>query len=192
MVRAFQEGVIVALVGAILAFAANAFSPRGLKLSRDYFPKISRPAHTVTTGTGPSSSATNASTVDEQVLSRLKEQGLQAVDTPAAVALFNDPRRLQETIVFIDARDAEHYQKGHIPGAYQLDYYHPEAQLPQVLSACQNAEQIIVYCNGGTCEDSQFTAVMLRDAGIPPSKIHVYLGGITEWVKQGAPGRASR
>ncbi len=51
----------------------------------------------------------------------------------------------------------------------------------------QIAERVVVYCNGGNCEDSELAASLLRDAGIPAEKLQVYLGGFTEWEAQGMP-----
>ena len=41
-----QEGALVAVIGAALAFAANALSPHRLELTKDYFPgtKLTSPA----------------------------------------------------------------------------------------------------------------------------------------------------
>ena len=102
-------------------------------------------------------------------------------------ALFRDPRHDQGLVAFIDARDDAHYQAGHIPGAWQFDHYRAEAYLPAVLPVCMNAQQVVVYCNGGTCEDSEFAAVLLRDAGVPRTSLFVYVGGITEWKSNGLP-----
>jgi rhodanese-related sulfurtransferase len=109
------------------------------------------------------------------------------VDGKGALQRFNDPRFKQQRIVFIDARDEDHYREGHIPGAYGLDAYHPEKNLATVLPVCQAAEEIVVYCNGGDCEDSQFAAVTFRDAGIPNPKLFVYAGGMAEWTTNGLP-----
>jgi len=50
-----------------------------------------------------------------------------------------------------------------------------------VLPACLGALQVVVYCTGGQCEDSEFAAIMLRDAGIQRQNLFVYPGGINEW-----------
>ncbi|HEV8540788.1 MAG TPA: rhodanese-like domain-containing protein [Verrucomicrobiae bacterium] len=84
-------------------------------------------------------------------------------------------------IILIDARDDRHYSEGHIPGAFQFDRYYPEKYLPQLLPSALAAEQIVVYCNGGTCEDSEFAALALKEAGIPAQKISIYAGGMTDW-----------
>ena len=87
----------------------------------------------------------------------------------------------------LDARSKNEYQAGHIPGAYHLDYYHPDRYLPAVLPVCQNASRSVVYCSGGDCEDSELTALMLRDGGVPNEKLFVYSGGMTEWDEKKEP-----
>ena len=101
--------------------------------------------------------------------------------------LIHDPRYEQGLVLLIDARDDSHYQAGHIPGAWQFDHYHPEQYIPSILPACLNAQKVVVYCNGGQCEDSEFSAVMLREAGVPSDNLFVYPGGITEWKASGQP-----
>jgi rhodanese-related sulfurtransferase len=95
--------------------------------------------------------------------------------------LFRDPEYEQELIVFVDARDDQHYEEGHVPGAYQLDRYYPENHLPTVLPACLNATRVVIYCKGGKCEDSYFAAQAFQEAGVPPERLCVYAGGIAEW-----------
>jgi rhodanese-related sulfurtransferase len=50
--------------------------------------------------------------------------------------------------------------------------------------------KVVVYCNGGECEDSEFAAIMLRDAGVPREALFIYAGGITEWKAQRLPMEA--
>ncbi len=105
----------------------------------------------------------------------------------AVVELFHDLRYEQGLVILVDARDDAHYQAGHIPGAWQFDHYHPEQYLPAVLPVCLNAQKVVVYCTGGACEDSEFAAIMLREAGVPRDSLFVYTGGITEWMTNGQP-----
>ena len=179
------EGLIVAACGICLALLANAVSPRGLKLNRNYFPGSTAPPVTGSTASATNQSqasgATNSTPVVSPLEQRLQAEGLNLATGAMVRKLADDPRLAQGLVVIIDARDDEAFQKGHIPGSWQLDHYHPEKYLPAVYPLCQTAEQIIVYCNGGDCEDSVFTAVMLRDAGIAREKLFVFGGGITEW-----------
>jgi rhodanese-related sulfurtransferase len=181
------EALLVALIGAAFAFAANLASPRGLALTRNYFPAgISRPAPAPV---ATSVANTNApATAPAQLLAaRLREQGLQSVDGHQAAQLFHDPRFKQGSIAFIDARDEQHYREGHIPGACEFDPYYPEKYFPTALPVCQAAEQIVVYCNGGDCDDSESAAILLREVGIANRKLFVYPGGIPEWTTNGLP-----
>lgn len=174
----------MAVAGAACAFAANQISPRGLTLTRNYFPE----------GTGrlvsaPAPAGTNAPASDPARLlaAELKAKGLQLADRNQALQLFHDPRFQQSRVVFLDARDETHYRAGHIPGAYEFDPYHPEKYFDTVLPVCRAAEQIVVYCNGGDCDDSETAAILLRDIGIANQKLLVYGGGIAEWTANNLP-----
>jgi len=163
------EAIILAIAGLLFALAANALSPRGLRLGRNYFPGVS----------ASQAATANATNTLETTLQKL---GLNLARSNEVAQLFRDPAYEQGLIVFVDARNDHAYELGHVPGAWQLDRYRPEGYLPQVLPVCMAAQKVVVYCNGGSCEDSEFAAVMLRDAGIPAANIFVYAGGISEWT----------
>ena len=190
MKRVLQEGALVAVIGAALAFAANALSPHGLLLTKNYFPGTSvtlpAPVGVVTNVLGASAAKTNSP--GELLSARFRAEGLQLADSNRVVQFFQDPRREQDGVIFIDARDEEHFQVGHIPGAYHFDRFHPESYLTNVLQVCLTAQEIVFYCNGGECDDSEHAAIMLRDSlAIPKEKLFVYGGGITEWATNGLP-----
>lgn len=188
---------MVVVVAAGFGFATNALSPKGLNLERDYFPKA-----TNTVGSArqtPESVAVHPASTNEnsevaEIDRRIKDKGLQPIDRAETEKLFHDPRYQQGLLVFIDARDDTHYTEGHVPGAYKLDRYHPEKDLPADLNPCDFAEQVVVYCTGGECEDAEYAALLLRDAGVPIQKLFVYGGGFDEWatnhlpLEQGARG----
>ncbi len=188
--RILWEGLLVAALGLFLALAANWISPRGLALSRNYFPRTTNASRTTNltqrAAQVQGAAATNRWT-PETVAAQLRAKGLQVIDQSEAVRLFRDARYEQELVVYVDARDDEHYQAGHIPGAYQFDYFYPQNYLPTLLPVCQTAAQIVVYCQGGNCEDSELAALMLKDSGVPREKLFVYVGGMTEWVAHQQP-----
>jgi rhodanese-related sulfurtransferase len=188
--RILHEGALVAVIGATLAFAANALSPGRFQLTTNYFPgaRITSPTSVVaaTNATGAASANTNSPL--ESLSARLRADGLQLADSNQVIQFFHDPRREQDEVIFIDARDEEQYRAGHIPGAYHFDRFYPEDYLTNVLQVCLTAQQIMFYCNGGDCDASENAAIMLRDSiGIPKEKLFVYGGGITEWVTNGLP-----
>lgn len=189
MMKILLEALVVLVVGIALALVANQISPRGLVLTRNYFPAgAGKPMPPVTKAVSRSDGTSSPAVSSTQLLAaQMKEQGLQLVDRTAAVRLFRDPRFQEGRIVFIDARDEAHYREGHIPGAYEFDPYHPEKYFPTALAPCQAAEQIVVYCHGGDCDDSESAALTLRDVGIAVKKLFIYGGGITEWTTNGFP-----
>src|SRR5215471_3765279 len=149
------EALLVAILGGALAFGANSLSPLGLKLTRNYFP--GRPSAPIVVSTNGAGTNSTTGSGQEQLAARLREKGLGLISSKQVTEWMADPRFSLDLIVLIDARDDQHYQKGHIPGAYQLDHYHAEKYLPTILPLCLKAEQIAVYCHGGDkCEDSEF------------------------------------
>jgi len=130
---------------------------------------------------------TNAPGGTKSVAERIALRGFTLVDSNYVAQAFHSPERAQNLLIFVDSRDDAHYQSGHIPGAFQLDYYRPQNYLPAVLPAAMVAQRIIVYCNGGDCEDSEFAAVLLKDGGVPPEKLHIYGGGFAEWSTNNMP-----
>src|SRR5207249_4280844 len=104
------EGLVVAVIGLALALAANALSPRGLKIGRDYFPGVAQAVPLT-----PAPAGTNKPSPQDLVAARLKAKGLQVIDHQHVTELFHDPRYELGLVVFLDARNDEHYQAGHIP-----------------------------------------------------------------------------
>ncbi len=202
------------LAGVLFALAANQLSPRGLSLTRNYFPAASTakgadratvresPANAVlqanpakTAGQANPAGATNREisvtatnqSPAELLAAQIKARGLHLAVSNQVVAWFNDPRRQTRQIVFIDARNEEDFQKGHVPGAWLFDPYQPDKYFAKIMPVCQAAEQIVVYCHGGDCDDSLTAAGLLLDIGITGAKISIYGGGMTEWPATGLP-----
>ena len=173
--KVLLEALAVAVVGAGFAFAANEFSPRGLGLRRNYFPSG------VVAAINPAPSHSGMAKEDP-VTGRLRSKGLAAIGRDEVERLVGDPQ-----VVFVDARDEEKFELGHIPGAYELDPYHPERAIGSVLPLCQSAPKVVVYCAGGECEDADTVAILLRDAGVPADHLAVYGGGMDDWSDRHKP-----
>lgn len=189
--KVLGEAILVAVIGALVALAANRISPRGLSLARDYFPQAkavsaSAPANTNTPQAQTETNEPAAPSETESAIARLKSKGLQVADYNEVTNLLHGPGYQTGTVIFIDAR-GEEYEAGHIPGAYEFDYYHPDKYLAAILPACQNATNIVVYCHGIDCQDSEMAALYLRDGGVPNEKLFVYSGGMTEWDEKKEP-----
>jgi rhodanese-related sulfurtransferase len=182
-----RETALLAAIGLAFGLAANALSPRGLSLTRDYFPGAPAPVMPLPPVPGTHAANTNGAATAAAVIQRIQQHGLRMVSSNEVIELFRDPRTSQGLVVFVDARNDRNYQAGHVPGAYQFDRYLPQNYLPAILPACLNAQKVVVYCNGGTCDDSEFAALMLGEADVPKENLHLYPGGFTEWVAGGMP-----
>ncbi|MGA2657940.1 MAG: rhodanese-like domain-containing protein [Verrucomicrobiota bacterium] len=188
MRKILLEGLVVAAIGAAVAFVANAVSPRGLKLDRDYFPPRLQ-AQSSRTNPSLTAPGSNTNSAAELLAAKIKAFGLQPAESNLVSQLFNDPRREGDLIVFIDARDEKDYQQGHIPSAFEFYDPYRDKFLDTVGPVCQIAQQVVVYCHGGDqCDDSIQAALTLRDVlHVPKENLLVYGGGFTEWCANGLP-----
>lgn len=190
MKRLLLEASWLLVVGVAVSLVANQLSPRGLSLTRNYFPNSAvlsgSPSSEQASPVFSAPSSSNSEPASP-VLERLLRKGLQPATHSAVVQYFNAPDRAAGSVVFVDARDDSHFQAGHIPGAFQLDSYRMERYLAEVLPVCLTAATVIVYCSGGECEDSESTAILLSQAGVPLNRIFVYAGGMAEWNRHSLP-----
>ena len=60
------------------------------------------------------SAAAKTNSPQELLARRFEAAGLQLAGSNQVIQLFRDPRRQQDGVVFIDARNDEHYLAGHI------------------------------------------------------------------------------
>ncbi len=173
-----KQSIFEALALLVLACAAglafNGWRSAGLDISRDYFPALRNPvdprpdAGVPDPGDGPA-----------------VQHDFNVVSLSEALDYY---QRGESSIVFIDARDDDHYEKCHIPSAIQFDYYRPDEYIDTVCDFAADAEIVIIYCNGGECEDSIQTARYLTeeiDDPLPFEIVHVFEGGIQAWYQAG-------
>ncbi len=186
-----RNALLITLVGMVVGLMANGLSPRGISLMRDYF-SAERSAK-ANGAIAPITSPANAIAADHVSTQQARsKRGLPLIGHDEVVAWFRDPRYKEQRIIFVDARDDAHFSAGHIPGAHPFDHYHMEQHVAPVLAAAQLAERIVVYCNGGDCEDSELATLDLISLGIPEAKLVIYGGGIAEWTKHGLPLESKR
>ncbi|MCG8404231.1 MAG: rhodanese-like domain-containing protein [Phycisphaerales bacterium] len=85
------------------------------------------------------------------------------------------------SITVVHALDAEHYAKGHIPGAQNIDY---EKMTPDMLPE-QKDQPIVFYCSGGMCPVGRMAASKAAKWGY--TDVWEYHGGIKDWKRAGMP-----
>jgi rhodanese-related sulfurtransferase len=192
-----QVGILVA-VSCALALGYNVVRRDydRVELGRNYFPKLHRPpVDSGATGTEPGqqtdAQAVVATTEDEGEAKPgkppAKDHGFQVMTYEQAREMFEGDMYAMGMCVFIDARNEDQYLECHIPGARRLDHYRLDQCLPDLIPVAMGADQVVLYCTGGNCEDSLFAAEDLLEAGVCWDNVWVYEGGIEEWVAKGAP-----
>jgi len=186
--------VVLVAVGAALGLATNAVRSDGIRLSKSYFAK---PMTTKSATPAP-----NDTQAPQAVAQAAPEQEAESADNPSdrhlkhvfqvvrleeVMDLVHDPLYPGEIGVLVDARGDDAYEDGHIPYALQLNPYHSERYLPDVLPDIALAEMVVVYCQGGECEDSIFACRELLDNGVSFEKIYLFEGGMEAWEKADEP-----
>ncbi|UCF05786.1 MAG: hypothetical protein JSV33_01755 [bacterium] len=159
---ALVQGLAVVVIGGVVAFAHNAFSVNGINPFRG--------VHEVPV-------------IDEPVTEAVEVAGAEVVDGIRFVTLDAFRALMNAGKVVIDSRTAEEYEEGHIPGAILLDYYDMGRYLDEVIPRLPAQEEILIYCAGPDCEDSELLARELYMMGF--RKLLVFEGGWEEWEDSG-------
>lgn len=111
----------------------------------------------------------------------------QVVDMEDVRKIYLDDRTAYGMNVFVDARPDAPFEAGHIPGAVQCDYYRLDFYIDSVLARVAGAEKVIVYCNGGDCEDSLHVCGELLNYEVPWHSIYLFKGGWEAWKETDLP-----
>jgi rhodanese-related sulfurtransferase len=180
-------------VASVVALAANSVrKSHAIDLQRDYFPKL--PEVSTSNGNGDSTQAAGVTSTDpgEQVPVE-PDDGIQRMSFDDARDNFNSAEDEFEATgesiyLFVDARSGDLYEESHIPGAIWLYHYESEELIEDLRPELEMAFFVIVYCNGGDCDDSLHLAADLSSLySIPTENIYVYEGGLNEWVENQMP-----
>jgi molybdopterin/thiamine biosynthesis adenylyltransferase/rhodanese-related sulfurtransferase len=81
--------------------------------------------------------------------------------------------------VWIDVREVDEWQEGHIPGAKHIPRGFLESRIEA--AAPEKAAPVVIYCASGA--RSAFAAKSLSELGY--SNVHSLIGGITDWKRNG-------
>jgi len=167
----FLQALVFLAVSLAAGLLGNALLPQGLELGRDYFP------------------AAAAAGADAELPVHGLPDHPYGKPTAKEVLAYSDYAAEDDSILILDARHEADYREGHIPGAVSLDFYKLDEKLPLVRPLIEKAVTVIVYCNGGDCEDSLNLAqdLVFRYNLLTEDQVLVYEGGITEWGELGYP-----
>lgn len=171
MKKTFKEVIIIFIISLTAGLIVNAVGPKGIALVRD---DSKRFAIDSTAG------------VSVNQRGKLDKQGFyQPVNIPVETA----KKLFDEKAVFIDGREPNEFEQGHIQGALNIPYKDfkeknvDEKQL--VLKDFKKDQLIVSYCGSDSCEISIDNAYEMAKAGY--SDVKIYLGGFKEWNKMGYP-----
>lgn len=92
-------------------------------------------------------------------------------------------------IPFLDARRSAEYELGHIRGAWNLPVWEStlEERLVEFEAQVNRPPEaaLVLYCDGGSCEDSHLLASKLFQMGY--RNLLLYREGYPDWASQGRP-----
>ncbi|MBU0719191.1 MAG: hypothetical protein KJ749_13150 [Planctomycetes bacterium] len=189
--RTLVEVLALGVIGLGLGVGANAVrGSGGVTWSRNYFKRIPPdprlPARESTSAAaGPVDQKTSNAAAESD--SSPQAYPYHAVSTDQVCEVFNDPKTPMGANLFVDARSCEAFDEGHIPGALHCDHYRIEEFIDAVMARVAEADKVIVYCEGGSCEDSLYLCADLVELGVSYDAICLYPGGWQAWVDAGLP-----
>jgi len=152
---------ILAIAATVLGLGSNAMNSSGIPLI-GYYPEIEY---------GPDSVIVPPSAQEgDPPFITLKE----------AFGKYHDPGT-----IFLDAREPEEYEAGHIVGAINLPFDWIDDYWPGVEPQLNKNAAIVIYCSGAECESSLFEGRYLRELGY--QDLYIFFGGWSEWESRGFP-----
>ncbi|MBI3259470.1 MAG: hypothetical protein HYZ54_08370 [Ignavibacteriae bacterium] len=107
---------------------------------------------------------------------------------PASVSYAQVLRLLEDKdVLFIDARNDDEWNEGHIPGAIHIFPEDFQKHIPEIIGLPRD-KRIVAYCSGGPeCPLSHEICDQLANFGF--KRLFIYFGGWTEWKKMKAEGK---
>ena len=145
--------IVIAITSTVLSLTLNAVRPDGIPLLAEEL------------------------AVAEEIEYDTAEPRLFAITLDQALELY------QKGTVFVDAREPEYYQEGHIKGSWNIPFF---LELVFKLDSLQGKDApMVIYCSGEECGSSEDLAYELQAEGF--SNLLVFKGGWTAWNTSGYP-----
>jgi rhodanese-related sulfurtransferase len=159
MKKSIKDAVILTVFAIVLAFIVNTVSPRGISLVGTWYDNREKQELDIP----PSYDPATDSLLTMQEAFNLWETGA----------------------TFLDAREPEEYDHGHIPGAINLPFDYWDDCWDRVEPLLAPTDTIVAYCGGFDCELSLFTARELKALGY--NNALIFFGGINKWEEANLP-----
>lgn len=100
---------------------------------------------------------------------------------PPGEISIDDARSHRGPILWIDARPAAEFARGHVPDAVNLPEAEWESRITEVLVRWEDGRRVIVYCSESGCLASRHVAERLRGKDYGLRDVWVLHGGWGAW-----------
>jgi len=91
----------------------------------------------------------------------------------------------EQQAFFVDARRKDVYIEGHVAGAFRADMGSFKSSTPAWVSGLPKDMILVVYCNGGDCDESEHVAKLLYASGF--TAVYIMHDGFPAWKAAGHP-----
>jgi len=117
--------------------------------------------------------------------------GVTPIGELEVIAALQDP-----ACIVVDTRTVASQYGGTIPGSYNIVYDVIAERLDELGCVseqagwnCEQALNVVLYCNGPNCGQSPTAMAAMVEAGFPAEKIFFYRGGMLAWTSLGLTTR---
>ncbi|HLX13176.1 MAG TPA: rhodanese-like domain-containing protein [Bacteroidota bacterium] len=181
----------ILLLSIVLAFSYNAFSTHGLPLMRKETKKVVTSDSTLFQQLSlPQTKQIDTTTVVAPLHKHAMEhrdsiaKAFTKKDNGYSVISLDQVKRLlkEKRGVFVDAREPDEFDAGHLPGAINIPYLESENHFNQMMQIPQDT-LIVVYCSSSECPLGRDLIDFMR--GMDFKKVMLYDEGWEGWTKAG-------
>ncbi len=186
MAKIIKKSLIIILAAAVTGILINLMNPGGLGFKEKPVVEDSGTGYNLA---GFKNDPYDTSSTQMPTALGHKEKNREGIYEPVKITYHLAKQFYDINALFIDGREEADYKAGHIKGAINfpyMEFFKMSHEKKIELTRRFNKNGIIVaYCSGGKCEVSIDIAYELARLGF--TSVNIYLGGYSEWEKNGYP-----
>jgi rhodanese-related sulfurtransferase len=110
------------------------------------------------------------------------------MNEPYSVNLQQAKELYEENDLFIDAREKEEFESGHIKGAINIPFENMDDYIRKLKNIPKD-KRIVTYCSGTDCDLSILLGNRLSEMGY--KNVFIFFGGWTKWLNAGYPAEGN-
>lgn len=180
--------VFLVCASSLTGLLINSLSPKGIPLIKEK-PEITFANDSILFNNNQDSSEVSKKSENNNRISKTEpgnevfEPGKNEIKKPLAVNISQAYKLYQNDVLFIDAREAEDFEAGHIKGAVNMPFYSDDYY--SLLKDIKKDKPLVVYCGGTECDLSHLLANELSELGY--KNVYVFFGGWVDWLENDYP-----